>query len=71
MGQYTNDGGTHLSAFKEGILKAVNEISQKPIEANDVRNGIVSAIAVKLTNPIFESQTKKQNSETRISEPIS
>lgn len=65
-GQYTNDGGTHLSAFKEGLLKAVNEISQKTLEANDVRNGIVSAIAVKLANPIFESQTKNKLGNTDI-----
>ena len=65
-GQYTNDGGTHLSAFKEGILKAVNEISQKPIEASDIRIGIISAVAVKLTNPIFESQTKNKLGNTDI-----
>lgn len=59
-GQYTNDGGTHLSAFREGILKAVNDFSGKNLDGADVRNGIVGAIAVKLKDPIFESQTKNK-----------
>ncbi len=59
-GQYTNDGGTHLSAFKEGVLKAVNEISGKTVEASDVRCGIVAAVVVRLQDPIFESQTKNK-----------
>ncbi len=65
-GQYTNDGGTHLSAFKEGILKAVNEFSGKNYEASDVRNGIVGTIAIKLKDPIFESQTKNKLGNTDI-----
>lgn len=66
-GQYTNDGGTHLSAFKEGILKAVNEFSGKSYQAPDVRDGIIGAIAIKLQDPIFESQTKNKlgNSDIR------
>jgi len=66
-GQYTNDGGTHQSAFREGILKAVNEFAGKNLDPNDVRNGIVGAVAVKLREPIFESQTKNKlgNSEIR------
>jgi topoisomerase-4 subunit B len=59
-GQYTNDGGTHLSAFREGILKAVNEFSGKSYTGNDVRDGIVGSIAIKLQDPIFESQTKNK-----------
>ncbi|MBT3377776.1 MAG: type IIA DNA topoisomerase subunit B [Lentisphaerae bacterium] len=59
-GQYTNDGGTHQSAFREGILKAVNDFSGKNLDGADVRNGIVGAIAVKLREPIFESQTKNK-----------
>ena len=59
-GQYTNDGGTHLSAFKEGVLKAVNEFSNKNYKADDVRSGMIGAIAIKLKNPIFESQTKNK-----------
>jgi DNA gyrase/topoisomerase IV subunit B len=66
-GQYTNDGGTHLSAFREGILKAVNEFTGKSYQAADVRDGIVGSIAVKLKEPIFESQTKNKlgNSDIR------
>ena len=66
-GQYTSDGGTHLSAFREGILKAVNEYSKKKFEGDDVREGLVGAIAIRLKDPIFESQTKNKlgNSEIR------
>ncbi|MBR3652177.1 MAG: type IIA DNA topoisomerase subunit B, partial [Victivallales bacterium] len=65
-GQYTNDGGTHLSAFKEGLLKAVNDISQKRQEAVDVRDGIVAVVAVRIPDPIFESQTKNKLGNTDI-----
>jgi len=65
-GQYTNDGGTHLSAFREGILKAINEFSGKAFDANDVRDGIVGAVAIKLKDPIFESQTKNKLGNTDI-----
>ena len=66
-GQYTNDGGTHLSAFKEGILKAVNEFSKKKFSGDEVREGIIGAIAIRLKEPIFESQTKNKlgNQEIR------
>lgn len=66
-GQFTNDGGTHLSAFKEGILKAVNEFSKKKFDGDDVREGIIGAIAIRLKDPIFESQTKNKlgNQEIR------
>ena len=59
-GQYTNDGGTHLSAFKEGLLKGINEFSNKSFQGSDVRDGMVGAIAIKLKEPIFESQTKNK-----------
>lgn len=65
-GQYTNDGGTHLSAFKEGFLKAINEFSGKSFNGNDVRDGIVSSVAVKLQDPVFESQTKNKLGNTDI-----
>ena len=67
-GQYTNDGGTHLSAFREGILKAVNEYSPKSkFDGDDVREGLVGAVAIKLKDPVFESQTKNKlgNAEIR------
>lgn len=59
-GTYTNEGGTHLSAFREGILKGVNEFSGKKFTGEDVREGVVGTIAVKVKDPIFESQTKNK-----------
>lgn len=66
-GQHTSDGGTHLWAFKEGILKGINEFYKKSYIANDVRDGLTGAISIKLQDPIFESQTKNKlgNSEVR------
>jgi len=65
-GQYTNDGGTHLSAFREGVLKAVNEFSGKAFQGSDVRDGMVGAVSVKLKDPVFESQTKNKLGNTDI-----
>ena len=69
-GQYTNDGGTHLSAFKEGVLKALNEVAPKKVEASDVRSGLFGVIAVRVANPMFESQTKNKLGNTDIKVPI-
>lgn len=63
-GQYTNDGGTHLSSFKEGLLKAVNDIAPQKQEAVDVRDGIVAVVAVRIADPVFESQTKNKLGNT-------
>lgn len=57
-GQYTNQGGTHLSAFREHIAKTVKEFSGKGYEYTDIRNGIVAAIAVRIQEPLFASQAK-------------
>lgn len=65
-GTYTNEGGTHLSAFREGILKGVNEYSGKKFSGTDVREGVVGAVAVKIKDPIFESQTKNKLGNTEI-----
>jgi topoisomerase-4 subunit B len=65
-GQHTNDGGTHQSAFKEGILKGINEYFKKNWAPQDVREGVVGAIAVKIKEPVFESQTKNKLSNTEI-----
>ncbi len=69
-GQYTQDGGTHLSAFREGILKGVNEFAKKNFQGVDVREGIVGAILVKVKDPMFESQTKNKLSNSDIRGPI-
>lgn len=65
-GQLTSDGGTHLSAFREGLLKAVNEYSNGKFEGDDVRESIVGAIAIRLKDPVFESQTKNKLGNTEI-----
>lgn len=57
-GQYTTQGGTHLAAFREAIVKTVREFYGKNFEASDVRSAIVGAIAVRVQEPVFESQTK-------------
>ena len=69
-GQYTADGGTHLSAFREGLLKGVNEYSKKNYQGVDVREGMVGCVLVKVKEPIFESQTKNKLSNTEIRTPI-
>lgn len=65
-GQYTSDGGTHQSAFREGILKGVNEYYKKNFGGVDVREGIAGAIAIKLKTPVFESQTKNKLGNTDV-----
>ncbi|MBV8350684.1 MAG: ATP-binding protein [Verrucomicrobia bacterium] len=65
-GQYTSDGGTHLSAFREGMLKAINEFSKSKFDGDDVREGLVGAVAIRLQDPVFESQTKNKLGNTEI-----
>ena len=57
-GQYTTQGGTHLAAFKEAIVKVVRDFFKKDYEANDIRSSIIASISIKVQNPVFESQTK-------------
>ena len=65
-GQHTTDGGTHLAAFKEGVLKGINGYFKKSWSPQDAREGIVGAIAIKLQSPVFESQTKNKLGNTEI-----
>ncbi|MFW2367179.1 MAG: DNA topoisomerase IV subunit B [Desulforhopalus sp.] len=65
-GTYTNEGGTHLSAFREGILKGINEFSGKKFVNTDVRDGIVGTLAIKVKDPVFESQTKNKLGNTEV-----
>lgn len=65
-GQFTSDGGTHLSAFREGLLKAINEYAKGKFEGDDVRECMVGAVAIRLKEPIFESQTKNKLGNTEI-----
>lgn len=69
-GQYTVDGGTHLSAFLEGLLRGINEFYHKTYSSGDLREGLAAAVSVKLENPIFESQTKNKLGNTEIRQPI-
>lgn len=65
-GQYTSDGGTHLSAFKEGFLKGINEYFRKNFKSEDVREGTTATVSVKIQSPIFESQTKNKLGNTEV-----
>lgn len=65
-GQYTADGGTHLNAFKEGFVKGINDFYQESFRAEDVREGMASAVLVKVKDPIFESQTKNKLGNTDV-----
>ena len=57
-GQYTTQGGTHLAAFREALVKTVREFYKKEFDAADIRGSIVAAISVRVQEPVFESQTK-------------
>jgi topoisomerase-4 subunit B len=57
-GQHTTQGGTHQSAFRESVAKVIRDFYNKNYEASDIRQSIVAAIAVKVVEPVFESQTK-------------
>src|SRR5690606_20898622 len=57
-GQNTTQGGTHLAAFREGVVKAVRDYYKKDFDAADIRASIIAAVAVRVQEPVFESQTK-------------
>lgn len=57
-GQHTTQGGTHQSAFRESVAKVIRDFYNKNYEASDIRQSIVAAIAIKVIEPVFESQTK-------------
>jgi len=57
-GQHTTQGGTHQSAFREAVAKVIRDFYNKNYEASDIRQSIVAAVAVKVVEPVFESQTK-------------
>jgi topoisomerase-4 subunit B len=65
-GQYTTQGGTHLSAFKEAVVKTIREFYKKDFDASDVRTSISAAIAVRVQEPVFESQTKTKLGSTEM-----
>ncbi len=63
-GQHTTQGGTHLAAFREAVVKTIREFYGKNYEASDIRKSIVSAISIKVMEPVFESQTKTKLGST-------
>ena len=65
-GQHTTQGGTHQSAFREGLVKTIREHFGKSYEASDIRKSIISAISIKVMEPIFESQTKTKLGSTEM-----
>jgi len=60
-GQFTTQGGTHLSAFKESVSRVIKEYYSKNFEYSDIRMGIVAAVAIKVEEPVFENQTKTKS----------
>jgi len=57
-GQHTTQGGTHLAAFREAVVKAIRDFYKKDFDISDIRTSIIAAISIKVQEPVFESQTK-------------
>lgn len=57
-GQHTTQGGTHLVAFRESLVKTIRDYYNKNFDVSDIRQGIVAAVSIKIEEPVFESQTK-------------
>ena len=66
-GQNTTQGGTHVAAFKEALVKTIRDFYGKSFDSTDVRASLVSAISVRIQEPVFESQTKTKLGSTEIS----
>lgn len=65
-GQNTTQGGTHLAAFREAYVKTIRDYFGKSYDASDIRKSIISAIAIKVMEPVFESQTKTKLGSTEM-----
>ncbi len=65
-GQHTTQGGTHQSAFREALVKTIREFYRRDFEASDIRSSIIAAISIKVTEPVFESQTKTKLGSTHM-----
>jgi len=63
-GQNTTQGGTHLAAFREALVKTIREFYGKSYEASDIRKSVVTAVSIKVMEPVFESQTKTKLGST-------
>ncbi len=69
-GQHTTQGGTHQSAFREALVKVIRDFYGKPYDASDIRKSIISAVSIKVMEPIFESQTKTKLGSTEMGEGL-
>ena len=65
-GQHTTQGGTHLSALKESIVKTIRDHFKKPYDSSDIGKSILCAISIKVMEPVFESQTKTKLGSTEM-----
>lgn len=65
-GQNTTQGGTHLAAFREGVVKGVRDFYKKDFDSSDIRASILAAVAVRIQEPVFESQTKTKLGSTNM-----
>ena len=65
-GQNTTQGGTHLAAFREAFVKTIREFFGKNYDSSDIRKSIISAVAIKVMEPVFESQTKTKLGSTEM-----
>jgi topoisomerase-4 subunit B len=65
-GQHTTQGGTHLAAFREALVKTLREFYKKDFEASDIRASIIGAISIRIQEPVFESQTKTKLGSTNL-----
>jgi topoisomerase-4 subunit B len=66
-GQYTTQGGTHLAAFREALVKTIREFYKKDFDAADIRASVIAAVSIRVQEPVFESQTKTKLGSTNIS----
>ena len=69
-GQNTTQGGTHLAAFREAVVKTVREFFGKNYDASDIRKSIIAAVSIKVMEPVFESQTKTKLGSTEMGEKM-
>ena len=69
-GQNTTQGGTHLAAFREAVVKTIREFFGKNYDASDIRKSIIAAVSIKVMEPIFESQTKTKLGSTEMGEKM-
>lgn len=69
-GQNTTQGGTHLAAFREGLVKTIRDFFGKNYDASDIRKSVIAAVSIKVMEPVFESQTKTKLGSTEMGEKM-